>query len=101
MSMILGKILRRRARVHRPNGLAPIDRPTSVGFQIATLGGDVRTHGWAGRPPADDDEAVQRILAAAKLCIDRDGAESGIAEVARELGVTRQTVYRYFPSTED
>ena len=61
----------------------------------------MRTHGWAGRPPADDDEAVQRILAAAKLCIDRDGAVSGIADVARELGVTRQTVYRYFPSTED
>ena len=61
----------------------------------------MRTHGWAGQPPADDDEAVRRILAATRSCIDRDGAETGIADVARELGVTRQTVYRYYRSTED
>ena len=37
----------------------------------------MRTHGWSGSAPATDEEAV-----------------------ARTLGVTRQTVYRYFPSTE-
>ena len=61
----------------------------------------MRRHGWAGDPPASDDEAIRRILDATRACIDRDGADTGIAEVARELGVTRQTVYRYFRTTED
>ncbi len=60
----------------------------------------MRTHGWAGAAPADDDEAVARILAAAGGAIDDHGAEISIADVARTLGITRQTVYRYFPSTD-
>jgi AcrR family transcriptional regulator len=60
----------------------------------------VRTHGWAGATPATDDEAVDRILAAASEAIDNRGADFSIADVARALGVTRQTVYRYFPSTD-
>jgi AcrR family transcriptional regulator len=60
----------------------------------------VRTHGWAGAAPATDDEAVARILTAAGKAIDERGADVGIADVARTLGVTRQTVYRYFPSTD-
>lgn len=60
----------------------------------------MRTHGWAGAAPASDDEAVARILAAAGRAIDERGAEISIADVARTLGVTRQTVYRYFPSTD-
>lgn len=61
----------------------------------------MRTHGWGGSPPADDAEATGRILAAARRCFDQKGTDTGIADVARALGVTRQTVYRYFPSTED
>jgi AcrR family transcriptional regulator len=60
----------------------------------------VRTHGWSGSAPATDDEAVARILAAASKAIDERGADISIADVARALGVTRQTVYRYFPSTD-
>jgi AcrR family transcriptional regulator len=60
----------------------------------------VRTHGWAGATPATDEEAVARILAAASQAIDSRGAEFSIADVARALGVTRQTVYRYFPSAD-
>ena len=59
----------------------------------------MRRPGWLGDPPADDDEAIRRILDAAHRCIGRDG-DVGIAEVAREVGVTRQTVYRYFRSTD-
>ncbi len=59
----------------------------------------MRTHGWAGSAPASDDEAVARILAATSQAIDARGADVSIADVARTLGVTRQTVYRYFPST--
>ncbi len=60
----------------------------------------MRTHGWSGQTPADDDEATARILEAAKRRIDRHGKDFGISDVAKDVGVTRQTVYRYFPSTE-
>jgi len=60
----------------------------------------VRTHGWSGSAPATDEEAIARILAAANKAIDERGADISIADVARTLGVTRQTVYRYFPSTD-
>jgi len=60
----------------------------------------VRTHGWSGSTPATDDEAIARILDAAGKAIDARGADFSIADVARNLGVTRQTVYRYFPSTD-
>ncbi len=60
----------------------------------------MRTHGWSGATPADDDEAIARILDAARRRIDRSGKDFGISDVAKDVGVTRQTVYRYFPSTE-
>ncbi|OBG30176.1 TetR/AcrR family transcriptional regulator [Mycobacterium sp. 852002-51057_SCH5723018] len=60
----------------------------------------MRTHGWAGAAPATDEEAVARILAAASQAIDSRGGDFSIADVARALGVTRQTIYRYFPSTD-
>ena len=60
----------------------------------------MRTHGWSGSAPATDEEAIARILDAAGKAIDARGADFSIADVARTLGVTRQTVYRYFPSTE-
>jgi len=60
----------------------------------------MRTHGWSGATPADDDEAIARILDATKRRIDRSGKDFGISDVAKDVGVTRQTVYRYFPSTE-
>ena len=60
----------------------------------------MRTHGWSGSAPATDEEAIARILAAAGQAIDAQGAEFSIADVARSLGITRQTVYRYFPSAD-
>jgi AcrR family transcriptional regulator len=60
----------------------------------------MRTHGWSGATPADDDEAIARILDATKRRIDQSGKDFGISDVAKDVGVTRQTVYRYFPSTE-
>jgi AcrR family transcriptional regulator len=53
---------------------------------------------WSGRPPTDDEEAGQRIRDAARRCIDRSGVNVRIAEVARELGVSRPTVYRHYSS---
>jgi AcrR family transcriptional regulator len=60
----------------------------------------MRSHGWAGNTPASDEEAIERILDAADRIIGERGSAMRIADVARTLGVTRQTVYRYFPGTE-
>jgi AcrR family transcriptional regulator len=59
-----------------------------------------RRHGWSGNTPASDEEAINRILDAADEIIAERGSAMRIADVARSLGVTRQTVYRYFPGTE-
>jgi AcrR family transcriptional regulator len=57
----------------------------------------MRTHGWGGATPASDEEAVERILDAAGAAIDERGANIRVAEVARALEISRQTVYNYFP----
>jgi len=59
----------------------------------------MRAHGWAGSPPSDAVEARARILATTRDRLDEFGTTS-TAEVAEQIGVTRQTVYRYFPTTE-
>ena len=59
-------------------------------------------HGWRGEPPGSEAEARERIVGAAIRCVDRYGpTKTGLSDVARELGVTRQTVYRYFAGTDD
>lgn len=58
----------------------------------------MRRHGWSGDIPRDD-EAAGRILDAARRAID-DGQPVTISTVAQSLGITRQTVYRYFPTQE-
>ena len=60
----------------------------------------MRSHGWSGKPPSDAAEARKRILTAARERMAAAGTTS-ISEVADDLGVTRQTVYRHFPTTED
>ena len=60
----------------------------------------MRSHGWAGNTPASDEEAIERILDTADKIIDERGSAMRIADVARALGVTRQTIYRYFPGTQ-
>lgn len=59
----------------------------------------MRTHGWGGSPPDSDEEARERILEATRRCLERSSVS--IAAIAEELNVTRQTIYRYFPSTSD
>jgi AcrR family transcriptional regulator len=59
----------------------------------------MRRHGWAGDIPADDDEAISRIISTTRQAIDEHGTVS-VSEVAETLGVTRQTIYRYFPTHE-
>lgn len=59
----------------------------------------MRTHGWAGSAPASDDEAVERILDAADEVINASEDEFHVADVARTLGISRQTVYNHFPGS--
>ena len=62
----------------------------------------MRTRGWNGDLPRDEDDARKRIVDAATRCVDRLGpTKVNIAAVATELGITRQTVYRYFPGLPD
>jgi AcrR family transcriptional regulator len=59
-------------------------------------------HGWQGNPPGTELEARRRIVEAAIACIDRAGlAKTSLSDVAAEAGVTRQTIYRYFPRLAD
>jgi AcrR family transcriptional regulator len=59
-----------------------------------------RRRGWDGQPPGSDEEASERIVAAAVRLIADTGTSISIADVAASLGVIRQTVYRYFPTAE-
>ena len=55
---------------------------------------------WKGKPPKNDEEARERIIRAARACIKRDGVTgANISAVAKQVGVTRRTVYRLFDST--
>lgn len=60
----------------------------------------MRTHGWGGNPPRDDVDARRRIMRATRGQLAESGSAS-TSEVAELLGVTRQTVYRYFATTDD
>lgn len=61
----------------------------------------MRQHGWGGDLPANDEEAVARILAAARELLAEDPDRvPAVSEVAARISVTRQTVYRYFPSVQ-
>lgn len=58
----------------------------------------MRTRGWQGDLPHDEQDARRRIVEAATRCVNRLGVtKTSISAVAAESGVTRQTVYRYFP----
>ncbi len=58
--------------------------------------------GWRGTPPADDDEACERIVDATLKCVERRGPPATtVTDVADAVGITRRAVYRYFSSTEE
>jgi AcrR family transcriptional regulator len=60
----------------------------------------MRSRGWAGSTPSSDEEAISRILSAVDEEVAEHGAAIRLADIARRLGVTRQTVYRYFPNAD-
>lgn len=59
-------------------------------------------HGWNGNPPPTEVEARARIVAAAAACVEQHGpAKTTLSDVASALGVTRQTVYRYYANLSE
>ena len=61
-----------------------------------------RNPDWNGHDPKNDAEARELIVGAALKVAERDGLrKTNIKKIADELGITRQTVYRLFPSTEE
>ncbi|MGV9669203.1 TetR/AcrR family transcriptional regulator [Gordonia sp. NPDC003504] len=58
----------------------------------------LRTHGWSGAAPRSDEEARRRIVGVAMEMVESDEPVN-ILQISRRLGVTRQTVYRYFDSS--
>lgn len=60
----------------------------------------MRSRGWAGLTPSSDEEAISRILSAVDEEVAERGSAIRLADVARRLGITRQTVYRYFPNVD-
>ena len=49
-----------------------------------------------GRDPASDDEAITRIIAAARQRIDQCDKDFSISDVAKDVGVTRPTILPVF-----
>ncbi|MBX6389131.1 MAG: TetR/AcrR family transcriptional regulator [Frankia sp.] len=62
-----------------------------------------RRAAWSGRAPADQPESArERIIEATLACIRRHGIErASISAIATIAGVSRPTVYAYFPSREE
>ncbi|MCG8316491.1 MAG: TetR/AcrR family transcriptional regulator [Pseudomonadales bacterium] len=61
----------------------------------------MRASDWAGSPPANQQEAQEILLQGAMVCAREFGiTKINIKRVAEQVGVTRQTVYRYFSSSD-
>jgi AcrR family transcriptional regulator len=68
----------------------------------STQSGDARVSGLKRYARQRNDESLIGIRAAAALIFRRDGYTAATMEqLAREGGVTRQTLYRHFPSKYD
>lgn len=61
----------------------------------------MRSSDWAGSPPENDGEAEHRLLQGALECAREFGINKiNIKRVAEQVGIARQTVYRYFSSSD-
>jgi AcrR family transcriptional regulator len=60
-----------------------------------------RASSWAADAPAGEDEARERLVAAADACYAEKGpVRTRMGDIARRAGVHRSTVYYYFPSKD-
>ena len=57
---------------------------------------------WSGNRPETEYEAERRICTAAFACFKRKGiGRTTMSDVAREAGITRPTLYKYFRNKGD
>jgi len=60
-----------------------------------------QANSWGGNPPRDVDEARQRLAEIAIDCFSEKGLRKAfMADVARAAGVSRPTLYSYYPNKE-
>lgn len=60
-----------------------------------------QTSSWGGNSPRDASEARQRLAEIAIDCFSEKGLRKAfMAEVARKAGISRPTLYSYYPSKE-
>jgi AcrR family transcriptional regulator len=60
-----------------------------------------RTGAWGANTPLDEDQARERLLAAAEACyVDRGPTRTRMSDVASRAGVHRSTVYYYYPNKD-
>lgn len=60
----------------------------------------MRTHGWSGAPPDDNDSARRQIIVVTGQLLDGGEVELTMLQVARAVGISRQTLYRYFANID-
>jgi AcrR family transcriptional regulator len=62
----------------------------------------VRRPRWGDDEPADDAAARERLLLAAEICYERMGITgTSVEDIARQAGVHRTTVYKFFAGRDD
>ncbi|MCJ7927918.1 MULTISPECIES: TetR/AcrR family transcriptional regulator [Erwinia] len=59
------------------------------------------THARARRPRADGERNRFKLIAAAKVCFETQGAAARLEQIARDAGVGIGTLYRHFPTRDD
>ena len=60
------------------------------------------TRGWAGQPPTSTEQARERLMDAAIVCLQRYGLEkTGVGDIAAAAGGTKPTIYNYFASRDE
>jgi AcrR family transcriptional regulator len=68
---------------------------------MATREGSDGSGAWGADLPLDEDQAKERLLAAAETCYaDRGPARTRMSDIANQAGVHRSTVYYYFPNKD-
>ncbi len=57
---------------------------------------------WSGNRPKTEKEARQQLAKAALACVKKLGLErTSMSDIAKEAGVTRPTLYKYYKSKTD
>ena len=68
---------------------------------VSTRAGSSRAASWGADAPVGEEQARERLLAAAEACYaERGPGRTRMSDIASRAGVHRRTVYDYFPSKD-